>query len=31
VPLDRNDARLITPLLLMGLIIACGFLYFSYV
>lgn len=30
-PSERhNDARLITPLILMALIIACGFLFFSW-
>jgi hypothetical protein len=29
--LDRlNDTRLLTPLLLMALLIVCGFLYFAY-
>jgi hypothetical protein len=28
---DRsNDTRLLTPLLLMGLIVVCGLLYFGY-
>lgn len=28
---DRtNDTKLLTPLLLMALILACGFLYFAY-
>src|SRR3954465_12907802 len=27
---DPNDTRLITPLLLMGLIVVCGLLYFAY-
>lgn len=26
----RNDTRLLTPLLLMGLFIVCSFLYFAY-
>jgi Tfp pilus assembly protein PilO len=25
-----NDARLITPLLIMALIVVCGFLYFAF-
>lgn len=25
-----NDTRLVTPLLLMGLIVVCGLLYFAY-
>jgi hypothetical protein len=27
---DPNDTRLITPLLLMGVIVVCGLLYFAY-
>ena len=27
---DPNDTRLITPLLLMGLIAVCGLLYFAW-
>jgi hypothetical protein len=26
----RNDMRLLTPLLMMALIVACGFLYFAF-
>lgn len=26
----RNDMRLITPLLVMGLIVVCGLLYYGY-
>jgi hypothetical protein len=30
-PNDRlNDTRLMTPLLIMALIVACGFLYFAF-
>jgi hypothetical protein len=28
--LQTNDTRLLTPLLLMGLIVVCGLLYFGY-
>jgi hypothetical protein len=27
---DENDTRLLTPLLLMGLIVVCALLYFGY-
>jgi len=28
---DPNDTRLVTPLLLMGLIVVCGLLYYAYI
>jgi len=29
-PYSPNDTKLLTPLLMMGLIIVCGFIFYAY-